>query len=123
MRRQLVRFIPLQVVDDDNCTVRLISVFSKFGPSDFGAIVAKDRGVGGTMFPRSDLPSVLSLEVDNVDLERFNHFPKHGFGMTGLTFCLVCHAGGSSGSNVVYTTWDLETSKSSFPPNGSTGEL
>lgn len=38
-----------------------------------------------------------------------------------LTFCLVCHAGGSFGSFAVYTICEAETSKQSVPPNGSTG--
>ena len=120
----MVRFTYLQIIDDNNSTIGLISVFSKFGPGDLGAIVAEARGVGGTVFPRSDLLSVLTLEVDNIDLEKSDHFlGRITLCTIGLTFCLVCHAGGSSGSNVVYTTWVLETSKSSFPPNGSTGEL
>lgn len=75
IRRQPVRFALLQVVDDDNCAIGLISVFSKFGPGNLSAIVAKARGVGGTVFPRGDLLSILSLKVDDVDLEKSDHFP------------------------------------------------
>ena len=71
-RRQFVRLILLQVVDNDDGTIRLIPVFSKLGPSDLSAIVAEDRGMRGTVFPRGDLLSIPTLEVDDVDLETPN---------------------------------------------------
>ena len=122
MRGQRIRLILLQVVDYDNRVVGLVPVLSKFSPSDLGTTITEDRGVGGTMFPRGNLLAVFALEIDDVDL-RTQLVTSMGPGLLGLTFCLVCHAGGSSGSNAVYTTWVLDTSKSSFPPNGSTGDL
>jgi len=68
MRRQLVRLILLQVIDDNNCMVRLVPVLSKLSPSNLGAIVAEDRGMGGTVFPRRDFLAVLALEVDDKHL-------------------------------------------------------
>jgi len=69
MRRQLVRFILLQVVENKDGTVGFVPVFSELGPSDNGATVAEDRGVGSPMFPRGDLFSILALEVNDVDLK------------------------------------------------------
>jgi len=123
MRRQFVRLVLLQVIDDNNSTIRLIPVFSELGPSDLGAIVTEDRSVCGTVFPRGDLLSILAVETDDVDLGTPNQSSSTKPEPIRLTFCLVCHAGGRSGSNVVYTAWVLETSKSSFPPKGSTGDL
>ena len=75
MRGQFVRLILLQVIDNNNGTIRLIPIFSKLGPSDLGPIVAEDRRVCGTLFPRGDLLSILTLEIDNVDLEKLNQSP------------------------------------------------
>ena len=69
MGRQRVRLIFLQIVDDENGAVRLIPVFSKFGPSDLGAIIAEDRGMGGTVFPRGDFFTIITLEIDDIDLK------------------------------------------------------
>ena len=69
MRRQFVRFILLQIIDDKNGVIRLIPVFSKLGPSDLGAIVAEGRRVCRTVFPRGDLLSIPTLEIDDVDLK------------------------------------------------------
>ena len=68
MRCQLVRFTPLQVVYDDNSAIRLISILIHFSPSDLGAIVAEDRSMCGTVFPRGDFLAVLALEIDDIDL-------------------------------------------------------
>ena len=110
-------------MNNDNGMISLVPVLSKLSPSDLSAIVAEDRGMGSTVFPRGDFLAVLALEIDNINLDIQSAVKHEGQGPLNLTFCLVCHAGGSSGSNVVYTTWVSETSKSSFPPKGSTGEL
>jgi hypothetical protein len=68
MGRQLVRFILLQVIDNNNRTTRLIPVLREFSPSDLGSIVAEDRGMSGTLFPRGNLLTILALEIDNIDL-------------------------------------------------------
>ena len=68
MRRQRVRLILLQVVDDKNGTIRLIPILSKFSPGDFDAISAEDRGMRGTVVPRGDFLTVLTLEIDDIDL-------------------------------------------------------
>ena len=68
MRRQLVRLILLQVVDNNNGTIRLIPIFGKFSPSDLGAIVAEDRSVDRTLFPRGNFLTILTLEIDDVNL-------------------------------------------------------
>jgi len=68
MRRQFVRLILLQVINDNNGAVRLIPVLSKLSPSNLGAVVAEDRGVGGTLFPRRDFLSILTLKVDDINL-------------------------------------------------------
>lgn len=68
MRGQRVRLILLQVVDDDNRTVGLVPVLSELGPSDLGTIIAEDRGVGCAVFPRGDFLTVLTLEIDDIDL-------------------------------------------------------
>ena len=65
---QVVRLILLQVIDDNNSTVRLIPILSELSPSDLGAIVAEDRTMGSTLFPRGEFLSILTLEIDNVDL-------------------------------------------------------
>lgn len=122
MRGQLVRLIVLQIINDNHCTVGLVPVLSKLGPSNFSTVVAKNRGMGGTVFSRGDFLAILTLEIDDKDLGA-RSVTASKVGSFELTFCLVCQAGGSSGSKVVYTTWVLETSKSSFPPNGSTGEF
>ena len=69
MRGQLVRFIPLQIVYNDNSPIRFVSILSQLGPSDLGAIIAEDWGMGGTVFPGGDLLAVLTLEIDDVDLD------------------------------------------------------
>jgi hypothetical protein len=81
MRRQLVRLALLQVIDDNNGTIRLIPVFSKLGPSDLGSVVTEDRGVCGALFPRGDLLAILTLEIDDVDLETPNQLPQHKAGV------------------------------------------
>ena len=123
MRGQRVRFILLQVVNDENGTVRFIPVLSELSPSDFGTVVAESRVVGGTMFPGGDLFALLTLEIDDENLRIRSITLHQARPRFRRTFCLVCHAGGSSGSSVVYTRWVFETSKSSFPPNGSMGDL
>ena len=48
--------------------VGLVPVLSKFGPSDLGTIIAEDRGVGCTLFPRGKLFAALTLKIDDKDL-------------------------------------------------------
>lgn len=69
MGGQFVRLILLQVIDDNNGTIGLVPVLSKFGPSNLGAIVAEDRGMCGTMFPGGDFFTILTLKIDDIDLE------------------------------------------------------
>ena len=68
MRCQLVRLILLQVVENNNGTIRLIPILSEFSPSDLGAIVAEDRSVDRTLFPRGNFLTILTLEIDDVNL-------------------------------------------------------
>jgi hypothetical protein len=68
MRRQLVRFILFQIIDDEDGTIRLVPVLSKFSPSDLGAVMAEDRGVGGALFPGGDFLTILALEINHMHL-------------------------------------------------------
>ena len=68
MRGQRIRLVLFQVVDDDDPMVGLVPVLGKFGPSDLGTIIAEDRGVGCTLFPRGKLFAALTLEIDDKDL-------------------------------------------------------
>ena len=68
MRCQLVRFTLFQVIDDKDGTVRLVPVLSKFSPSDLGAVMTENRGVGGALFPRGDFLTILTLEIHNIHL-------------------------------------------------------
>jgi hypothetical protein len=61
MRCQLVRLILLQVIDDKDGTIGLVPILGKFSPSDLGAIVAEDWGMGCPVLPRSDFLAVLTL--------------------------------------------------------------
>lgn len=67
-RSQRVRLTLLQVVHDENGTIRLIPVLSEFSPSNLGAILAEGRGVGGTVFPRGNFLTIFTLEVDDINL-------------------------------------------------------
>jgi len=69
MRCQGVRLVLLQVVDDKNGTIGLVPILSEFSPGDLRAIIAEDRVMGGTLFSRGDLLAVLTLEIDDIDLE------------------------------------------------------
>lgn len=68
MRGQLVRLILLQVIDDNNGTIRLVPVLSEFSPSNFGATIAEDRGMDGTVLSGSDFLTILALKIDDIDL-------------------------------------------------------
>jgi hypothetical protein len=68
MRCQLVRFILFQIIDDEDGTIRLVPVLGKFSPSDLGAVMTEDRGVGGALFPGGDFLTILTLEINNMHL-------------------------------------------------------
>ena len=84
MRCQLVRFVPFQVIDDNNSTIGLISILSQLGPSHLGATVAEDRGMGSTLSLGGDFLAVLALEIDDVDLDIQSDTKNKAKAKTGL---------------------------------------
>jgi hypothetical protein len=86
-----------------NQPISLIAIFVQFCPGHFVSLRIEYRTVCRALFSRGQLARLLATsEVYEV----------HLYGLVGSlvrdrvearTFCLVCHASGSSGSFVVYT--------------------
>ena len=89
----------------DLLPVRFIAILIEFEPSDFLRVVTEYRVPCCTLFPRCQLSRLrLAQEVNDIDLEKsWIQSQRRLGGIFKLTFCLVCHAGGSFGSLAVYT--------------------
>ncbi len=115
--------IHFQIVDDNLGSVALVAILVEFEPGDFITLVTENGTVNSALFTRRQLAwLLLASNINNVDLSSQDELCTFTKTVTKHTFCFVCHASGSCGSLVVYTIWAVETSKSSVPPNGSTGE-
>ena len=118
--RQREPHVLLKIVDHDLAAVGLVAVLVELDPRHLVSLCIEDRRVRRALLARRELSGLrLAVQADDVYLRR--RLVDIECEDAGRTFCLVCHAGESSGSLVVYTMLEPAVSKSSVPPNGSTG--
>lgn len=140
MLREHISYVLFQIVDcnlrpfaesvigqgkksEHNEPVTFVAVFIQLQPRSHGALCIEHRAMNSSLLSRGQFfPPILAIDPNNINLLKKLESNVRNCDDPILTFCFVCQASGNTGSFVVYMTWFCDTSKSSVPPNGSTGE-